>query len=160
MDSSGKGVVVFGDYAKESVLNEAGKARISGGPLVDSTTVRSYEILSGEHAESVKLGLVPVGLLLGHVEEKGGGEYRLSVRFRDGGYSVMDVSGDVCAAVLKGCCVKSPGSCGVTLSDVLRMCEPRGLTNCSECPCRDCFLWPRCCFGRMMSRRTRSRQLF
>ncbi|MCL2565304.1 MAG: hypothetical protein FWE24_05770 [Defluviitaleaceae bacterium] len=146
--------VISGDYEGQDVISVSGDVSISNTVKLGRDTVNSYEIVTKGH-QKVEFGLVPLGMLAEMLSDEGNRVHHLSVKFNDGKKSLLEINSAICAAIIKACAARAPGSCGISLADIKLSCDPDNRTNCRDCPCCQCTLWPKCCFGRLRSRRAK-----
>lgn len=146
--------VISGDYEGKDVLSVSGDISISNILKLNRDTVKSYEIVTDGH-KKVEFGLIPLSMLSDMLADSKNRAHRLSVQFNDGKKSLLEIDSALCVAIIKACAARAPGSCGISLADIKLSCDPENRTNCHDCPCCQCTLWPKCCFGRIRMRRAR-----
>jgi len=149
-----KNKVISGDYEGANVILDSGLVSISGIGNLSRDTVKSYEIITGLY-QKVEFGLLPLSMLDDILADEQCKVHHLSIRFLDGKMSLLEVEPAFLVTIIKSCFARAPGSCGISLADISLTCDPAGRKNCCECPCSQCTLWPKCCFGRLLSRRAK-----
>lgn len=112
-----KNKVIAGDYEGKVVSSTFGVVQISVGftqtLVLGKKTVESYELITDEHRKSAKSGIArgliggallgPVGILAGGLSAKSKGTYTVSIRFKDGKSSLLEVDDKIYKAIVKSC---------------------------------------------------------
>lgn len=122
--ANAKNRVTAGDYLGGKVSVSFGTPCISCGftnVMVNKTTVASYELVTDQHRKSATSGAArgivggtlgtlvagPVGLIAGGVagslSAKNKGIYQVSVQFKDGKRSLLEVDDKIYNAIVKKC---------------------------------------------------------
>lgn len=106
--------VIAGDYIGSSIIASLGTVQIVLGftkaVYINADTVASYEVLDEEHRKSASSGIMrgavgaallgPVGLLAG-VSAKSKGAYRITISFKDGKQSLIEVDEKIYKVLMK-----------------------------------------------------------
>lgn len=115
---SAKNRVIAGDYAGKQVLGGgAAQAGIALGLIkqlyLNKTTVENYEVIADEHNKSAASGAVKgmvggallggAGMLAGVMSAKEKGIYTVSVQFKDGKRSLLEVDEKIYKAIMQAC---------------------------------------------------------
>lgn len=112
VDMSNK--VLAGDYEGYKVVKTIGSIyfqNIVDMVPLDKTTVEDYEVITEEHRKSAKSGVVrgaigasllgPVGLLAGGISAKKKGTYQLTIQFKSGERSLVEVDEKIYKQLIK-----------------------------------------------------------
>ena len=155
---SARNKVISGDYVSADIIYdaEAKTVTLSGDisfPL-NRDSIAAYKVVT-EGYQKARFGLIPFTMLDDMLMDKENRVHHLSIEFADGKRSLLEVAPELCVAIIKNCFTRAPGSCGISLADIKDSCNSSKTGNCSDCPCGRCTLWPKCCLGRIRSRRER-----
>lgn len=115
---SAKNRVIAGDYAGKQVLGGgAAQAGIALGFIkqlyLNKTTVESYEVIADEHNKSAASGAIKgmvggallggAGMIAGALSAKEKGIYTISIQFKDGKKSLIEVDEKIYKAIIQAC---------------------------------------------------------
>ena len=118
--SSARNKVIAGDYEGKTVMppgwgikHPSISASFTKTIALNKKEVASYELVTDEHRKSaasgVARGLVggallgPVGLLAGAMSAKNRSIYLVTVQFKDGRKSLLEIDDDIYKALVKSC---------------------------------------------------------
>lgn len=107
--------VIAGDYINGGLIYAGGKLILSvlfkGKITLNRHTVQSYEVITDEHRKSASSGLVKgaiggavfggVGMLAGGLSAKNKGIYQVSLQFRDGKRSLIEIDDTMYKQLIK-----------------------------------------------------------
>lgn len=115
---SAKNRVLSGDYAGKQILGGGvSQAGISIGFVkrlyLNKTTVESYEVINNENQKSMASGVARgivggallggVGAIAGAASAKNKGIYTISIQFKDGKRSLIEVDDKIYKAIVQNC---------------------------------------------------------
>lgn len=113
-----KNKVISGDYIGKQVLGGGvAQAGISIGFVkqlyLNKTTVESYEVITDEQRKSMTSGVIRgavggallggVGAIAGAASAKNKGVYTISIQFKDGKRSLIEVDDKIYKAIIQNC---------------------------------------------------------
>lgn len=115
---SAKNRVIKGDYAGSQIVGGGvANAAISLGIIkqlrLNSSTVESYEVIADEHNKSAASGAIRgmvggallggAGMIAGALSAKEKGIYTISIQFKDGKKSLLEVDEKLYKAIIQAC---------------------------------------------------------